>query len=474
MSRAGTIGVGLDFGTSNSTAAWFDGQRLHYVPLEGASPILPTAIHLDRHYTAITGQAAIDRYVEENRGRRVELTAEVIGESSSSVGGSELGDENPELSTTRQLLWGPLVDRGLKGRMFHGLKRLLGDPRVERLSVFEQSYRLVALITPILQRMREGIEAATRRPMARLHLGRPVVFEGAHPDRNAVAMARLTEGAGHAKLGDVTFYPEPLAATLSWLWQARPTQGGTALTVDFGGGTLDLAVVRYGDAGRFDVLATAGAALGGNFIDQLIFRELLFPALGKGASWARPVEGRRVELPFPFEDFEDGLLNWQTTHLLNQNRTRWMVVDRIAQGGADAERFQRLLDLISYNYSYNCFQAIRAAKAELSTRDRSEIDIPELNLRLEFTRERFDALLAAPLAQIDALIDEVLALASIGDGDVSVVVGTGGSSLIVAVRRLLEQRFPGRVTEHDPFTSVAAGLAIASWANYASPLSSRS
>lgn len=466
MTRASTIGIGLDFGTSNSTAAWFDGEELHYVPLEGAGPILPTAIHLDRHYSAITGQAAIDRYVEENRGRRVELTAEVIGEASSSVGGGQLDDENPQLTTTRNILWGPLIDRGLKGRMFHGLKRLLGDPAIERLSVFDQAYRLVALITPILQRMREAIEVATKRPMEGLHLGRPVVFEGSHPDRNAVAMARLTEGASHAKLGAATFYPEPLAATLSWLWQAKPKQGGIALTVDFGGGTLDLAAVRYGEAGRFDVLATAGAALGGNAIDQLIFRDLLFPALGKGASWARPVEGRRVDLPFPFEDFEDGLLNWQTTHLLNQNRTRWMVVDRIAQGGPDAERFQRLLDLISYNYSYNCFQAIRIAKAELSLRERTVLDVPELNLRLEFTRERFDALLAAPLARIDALIDEVLARAAIADSDVSVVVGTGGSSLIVAVRRLLDARFPGRVTAHDPFTSVAAGLAIASWAGY--------
>ena len=31
---------------------------------------------------------------------------------------------------------------------------------------------------------------------------------------------------------------------------------------------------------------------------------------------------------------------------------------------------------------------------------------------------------------------------------------------------LLEARVPGKVTEHDPFTSVAAGLAIASYHGY--------
>jgi len=44
-------------------------------------------------------------------------------------------------------------------------------------------------------------------------------------------------------------------------------------------------------------------------------------------------------------------------------------------------------------------------------------------------------------------------------------VSTGGSSLIPAVRRSLDAHFPGKVVEHDPFTSVAAGLAIAEYEN---------
>ena len=47
--------------------------------------------------------------------------------------------------------------------------------------------------------------------------------------------------------------------------------------------------------------------------------------------------------------------------------------------------------------------------------------------------------------------------------DIDIVLGTGGSSLIPAVKQLLEDRFPHRVVEHDPFTSVAAGLAIANF-----------
>jgi hypothetical chaperone protein len=301
--------------------------------------------------------------------------------------------------------------------------------------------------------------------MERVHVGRPVRFEGRDPDGNAVALARLGEAAGYAGLKGAQFYPEPVAATLSYLWAAPPRADGLALTVDFGGGTLDLCLVRYAGA-RFEVLGTEGVGLGGNRIDQLIFSTLLFPQLGKGATWARPVEGRRVETLFPFEEFEGGLLNWPTTHLLNQNRTRWMVVDRIAQGGADAERFQRLLDLISYNYSYNCFQAIRAAKAELSERLATNIDIPELNLRIPFSRAQFDALLASPLQEIRELIAGLLSRCGQRHDDVTLVIRTGGSSQIVAVREMLEALFPGRVAAHDPFTSVAAGLAIASHRGY--------
>ncbi len=98
------MGVGLDFGTSNSAVAWFDGERLHRVRLQSDGPILPTAIHLDRNYAALVGSVAIDRYVEENRGRRVELVAEVVGESASSIGGNNTGDDISRLETQRHTL----------------------------------------------------------------------------------------------------------------------------------------------------------------------------------------------------------------------------------------------------------------------------------------------------------------------------------------------------------------------------------
>lgn len=442
--------------------AWFDGERLVSVSLDGSDPILPTAVHLDRQYQSLVGSAAIVRYVEENRGRRVELVAQLIGEAASSVVGNEGGEDISRLSTQRGAIYGPPVDRTLPGRLFLGLKRLLGDPGIERLQVFERQYRLVALLTPILQHVRERLEAGLLAPLPPIHVGRPVVFEGRHPDRNAIASGRLAEALDHAGLQIAQFGSEPVAATLSWLWRARPERGGLALTVDFGGGTLDLSLIRY-DGARFEVLSTTGLALGGDRIDQMIFEHMLFPQLGQGERWVRPVDGREVDTLFPFEEFESGLLNWQTTHLLNQNRTRAMVVDRLSRGGAAAPKFRRLLDLVDYSCSYNCFAAIRQAKAQLSTVAETVIDIPELNLRLPFAREQLDAVIAPVLVRLAGAMDHVLANAGCPAQDVDVVIRTGGTSEIVAVRRLLEERFAGRVVGHDPFTSVAGGLAIANF-----------
>jgi hypothetical chaperone protein len=462
------IGVGLDFGTSNSTVAWFDGADLRLVRLEESSPILPTALHLSRDYIGTTGAAAIAQYVHENAARLVHLVPEILGQSAGSIEDRTSESHMSELETARDVVLGPLIDRGLPGRLFLGLKRLLGNPAIERLSVFNRPYRLVALLTPVLLRMRESLESDMQAPVGRAHIGRPVQFEGSDPRRNLIAVQRLTEACEHAGFRAVDFYPEPLAATLSFLWKRGPLSSGTVLTVDFGGGTLDLCVVRYSGV-DFTVLATTGADLGGDRIDQAIFRRLIFPHLGEGEGWSRRVEGRTVETLFPFNEYEEGILNWAITHTLNQNKYLTKLTEAIAAGGQAAAKFARLKELINYNYSHQVFAAIKRAKAELSVVESTSIDIPELNLVVPFTRTELDEVIADMLERLAVLVEEVLAAALLPPAAIDLVVRTGGSSLIVAVRELLDGLFPGRVIEHDPFTSVAGGLAIASYHGFRAP-----
>ena len=82
MSRKG---IGIDFGTSNSAAAVFDGENVRLIQLEQADAIIPSATYIDKALTSKTGQLAVDQYIADNTGRTVEMVPEVIGETSQFV-----------------------------------------------------------------------------------------------------------------------------------------------------------------------------------------------------------------------------------------------------------------------------------------------------------------------------------------------------------------------------------------------------
>lgn len=458
------IGTGIDFGTSNSAAAWFDGETVHLVEIEPGRHYMPTAIHIDRSYVSLTGSEAIEQYVRENRARRVEMTAQPIGEAASDVR-EALDEPEMEGGDGRRMIYGPVEDHGLPGRLFLGLKRLLGRSDIDRITVFQRPFRLVALITPILLSLHTAVAAATMKRNQRVCLGRPVEFEGREADRNRVAVERLREANRHAGHKTVRFYHEPAAACLSFLHQHRIDRECRVLTVDFGGGTLDLSLVHWKDS-DFTILGTAGEAIGGDHIDQAIYRELIFPELGKGLEWTRRAEDRTITTGFPFHRYEHALLNWTITHTLNRNEYTAPLAEYIDQGGPGTEKIGRLLDLIRHNESHNVIQAIKAAKIRLSQEREAVVDIPEINLSLTLTRERFEEIITDVLDVLREQVRQLLEHHGLDAVDVDYVVRTGGSSQIPAVIDALEEAFPGRVVEHDAFTGVAAGLAIASYHGY--------
>ncbi len=458
------VGVGVDFGTTNSVAAFYDGEQLRLVDLESSGAVMPSATYIDQELQTKTGDLAIQQYIADNTGRTVELVPEVIGETSKF---SESGDadEPSEVDTVTERIYGaPITDSGLQGRLFRGTKRLLGDERVRRLMVFDQPFRLVALITPILLRIRNALEKEIGQ-LGTVHIGHPVNFEGRERLRNKLALDRLGEAYKHAGIPSQEFYPEPVAAAVSFLSLHPEVQGETLLTLDFGGGTLDFCILRK-KRDQFEVLATHGIGIGGDHIDQLLFRELLFPLMGKGETWKRKGFDREIETRFPFEDFEDLLLNWAITYTLNQNRYTTPVMDCIRQGGPGKRKFERLQEVIKHNLSYLLFSALKDFKANLSNYHEARLDIPEIDVNIVMSRAEFENLIRSPLQSVARSLDETVRQAGLTLNEIDIVLGTGGSSLIPAVRAMLDERFPGKVVEHDPFTSVATGLAIANYHGY--------
>ena len=460
------VGVGIDFGTSNSAAAIFDGQSVIMVQLEQMDSIMPSANYIDREFIGLTGQQAIDTYIAGNQGRKVEMSLEVLGEARTSTGEMNMATELPQMAESSLVYGQAFNDGGLPGRLFRGTKRLLGSIDTQRIMVFGKAFRLVALVTPILLRIRKAVEQTVIKlgisPTDRACIGHPVNFEGRDKDHNDVALERLAESYRHAGIRSQSFYPEPTAATLSYLHAHPEDHRQRILTVDFGGGTLDLCVLERHGA-RFEVQGIHGVGLGGDHIDQCMFTHILLPLLGKGERWRRTVDGEEVETPFPFHLYESYLLNWTVSYMLNQNQFTTPVLDKIAQGGDGREKFERLYELITQNCCYQVFQAIKECKAALSDADEVLLDIPDIDVSVMVTRHDFEAMISEQLAVFEQAVLDTLRTAGLESDDIELVIRTGGSSLIPAFKHILEQHFPGKVVEHDPFTSVAAGLAIADY-----------
>ena len=464
------LGIGIDFGTSNSSAATFDGETLRMIPIDAAArtpDVMPTALYLDRKLAATVGQGAIDTYLRANANRRITLERENIGQLAMHVASTDQSkDPSGADGIAVQMQVHAYTDRGLPGRLFRGVKRWLGTASLDHVRVFDRRFRLVALVTPVLSHL---VEASRAHPTARTYIGRPVHYEGSGPDSDAVALHRMDEACGHAGLRERTLHPEPIAAALSYLHRVPDAQDQVLLAFDFGGGTLDCALLRCrasgsGDAAaRSEVLATHGIGLGGDEINRMIYRAKVFPELGEGLTHRIPVVDELRSVSFPFDRFADRLLNWSLAYELNRPELRELMAQAMRESADARRRLTRLFELVTRNQAYQVFQAIERAKVELSSHDTARIELDEIDLDVELSRAELERILAPAFERIERCVDAVLRAAGIGADQVDHVVSTGGSSFIPAVVRLLEARFPRRVVAHDPFTSIAAGLAIASY-----------
>ncbi len=457
------IGAGLDFGNSNTTLAVYDGEKLEYVRIDTGlhrGSVMPSALYLHRDGEYETGSRALQRYLEDNTDRKIRLSEVEVGTIEVHMGEMDR-DYFIERDRSFTARLHASVDRDQPGRLFRGLKMYLGEHEDKRFKVFSKSFRLEALLNMLLKQIRLRWEDQNCA-FTSIHIGRPVRYQGSDDRKGDRALRRMEKALDLAEFPSPRFLEEPIGAAWSYLDDHSLAEGGSMLVFDFGGGTLDLALLEKGRGREFRVLDTAGITRAGDWIDRELYRKILFPLLGAGTEIPyRRDDGTLATYPFPFSLFEEYLLNWQSTHLLNQARYLEEISRALQTGGEVTEKVMRLNRLIRSNGSFTLLKLIEQAKKDLSRDETTLLSYPEIGLEVELDREDLNRAMASLLGEIPKTIDALLERNGISR--VTRVVSTGGSSLIPAVRNILEERFPGAVEEWDPFRSIAAGLALADY-----------
>jgi molecular chaperone DnaK len=344
--------IGIDFGTSNSVVANFQYGQADVVPNHEGQKWTPSVVTLRRDGTLAFGQEARENFDEQ--------------------------------------------------RSIRSIKRILGTP--QRVPLVGQNLRTEQIAVMLFSLLKKDAEQTLGEPFTKAVVTIPANSKGLA--RNATKLC-----AGAAGLQVLTLINEPTAAAICYGLNAQQDQ--TVLVYDFGGGTLDVTILRI-HHGVFEEISSKGIGkLGGDDMDLALAQVL-------------------------------------------------------------AQRFLEKtgFDIMQSPYKQQFMLAVEKAKIELSTQEvavarKAEL-VPERHLSLEeeIDRMTFERAIMPLVLQSGAAISEALARRNLRPRDIDRVLLVGGTSKIPLVRRYVTEMLAGKEPEPfekvDPMTCVAQGAAIVS------------
>src|SRR5262245_13401180 len=344
--------IGIDFGTSNSVVANFQYGQAEVVPNREGMKWTPSIVTLRRDGTLAFGQEAKENFDEQ--------------------------------------------------RSIRSIKRILGTP--ERVPLVGQNLRTEQIAVMLFSLLKKDAEQQLGEPFTKAVVTIPANSKGLA--RHATKLC-----AGAAGLQVLTLINEPTAAAICYGLNAQQDQ--TVLVYDFGGGTLDVTVLRI-HHGIFEEISSKGIGkLGGDDIDTELAKVL-------------------------------------------------------------AERFEKKTGFNNLHspYKQQFMLAVEKAKIDLSkdpvaVARKAEL-VPERHLSLEeeIERSEFEKIIMPLVVKSGTAIDEALKLRGLRPKDIDKVLLVGGTSKIPLIKRYVSEKLAGKEPESfdrvDPMTCVAQGAAIVS------------
>lgn len=411
------VGVGLDFGTTNSSIAVARDDQPPEVVLfdsrDGLTDTWRSVLYFEPTTEASSGPPAIAHYLDA-------------------------------------------VD---KGRLIQSLKSFLASRLFTSTEIFGRRYTVEHLIAILLRDFWAHAERfdVLDGPVV---VGRPVNFAHASSDAdNEFALSRLRKALETAGIGPVVFEYEPVAAARTY--EESLDHDELILIGDFGGGTSDFSLLRVGPGSRREdddarILGNEGVAVAGDAFDGQIVRSLVSPALGRDSQH----QSLDKTLPMPVWVYSE-LERWHYLSFLKSPRTLQML-RTIARTSDDPPKIAALLHVIENDLGFDLHQAVQETKSALSTTARADFLFTDDEVRVDahLTRAQFEDWIGEDVRSIRNCLDRLMSTTGASASDVDRVFLTGGSSLVPAVRQVFLNQFgPEKVNGGDEFTSVARGLA---------------
>jgi molecular chaperone DnaK len=227
--------VGIDLGTTNSLAAYMQGDSPVVIPGEDGLNLVPSVVALDEKNQVIVGNAA-RRYLIETPERAVYSIKRLMGRG--------LEDIQEEL----KLFPFQLADD-------------LNEGEVLRIKIGGRTYTPPEISGLILRQLKRNAERFFGASVTQAVITVPAYFND--------AQRQATKDAGRiAGLNVLRLVNEPTAASLAYGLDKK--KNGIVAVYDLGGGTFDVSILKLHD-GIFEVIATNGDThLGGDDIDNLL------------------------------------------------------------------------------------------------------------------------------------------------------------------------------------------------------------
>jgi hypothetical chaperone protein len=436
-----SIKVGIDFGTSNSGVAVYDGQRVQLLPVDPKNvlpEVVKTVLYVTRDYRASIGQEAVENYYRDNVNRQRRFVKQWTGEID--VFGADMHYVQDVFV---------YVDELQPGRLLQYLKTALRKERYDGTQIFERYYTVGDLARTYLSLLKQRAEDVLGEPLQAATLGRPVKFSES-PEQDHKAQETLRQAAYDAGFKQVDFEFEPIAAALDY--EQSMTKPQNVVIFDFGGGTLDIAVMRLGDPKKRQVYASGGVDIAGSDFDRAIIEKRMLSHFGYG----------RVKYHPEIMDMIQAIPDWMALPYLgtpiNKN-----ILEKAIQAGTAPIQMKALQGLIYNDLAFTFYNRVEAGKIALSNDGATIISLEDKDIALWdlYTRSQFETDIYHYLVDVEKVLRDTIVRSGIDLEQIDAVVKTGGSSNIPLFTDMLERIFgKEKVKQSSSFTSVVAGLAI--------------